>query len=272
VVQAAWLVVNEGPVKPLCVRTSSVTVLALCALALSAVPVAGAAAAELQVLAGYAIAAPLQKLAAQFEGSSGDKLVFRFGTAPQLIDLIKRSASFDLVIVPSDVLKDSAARARLEPGPTTAVAHIGLAVAVRHGSLRPKISTREKFKRTLLQARSIATLPASATGARILQIIESLGIADSVRGKILAEPTPSQVVEAVASGKAELGLFLSNVLTAPGVDVVGPFPRGLQQKIVFAATVAIDARQPRIAAAFLHDLQGPAAAAVLRAYGVDPGK
>ena len=43
-------------------------------------PIANLQAAELQVLAGGAMTAPLKELAAQFEQASGHKLVFRFGT------------------------------------------------------------------------------------------------------------------------------------------------------------------------------------------------
>jgi molybdate transport system substrate-binding protein len=240
-------------------------------LGLWGLPLSAASAAQVQVLAGYAIAAPLHELAAQFERTSGDRLVFQFGTAPQLVELIKHSASFDLVIVPSDVLSNPAARARLRPGPVMNVAHIFLAVAVPAGKPRPDIRTRDSFRQTLLRASSIATLPASATGARIMQMFDRMGIADAVRSRILAASTPAQVAQAVASGQAELGLFLSNVLTAPGVEVVGPFPDGLQQKIVFAATVGADARQPRTAEAFLHYLQSPAARALFQAHGVTPG-
>lgn len=49
---------------------------------LVAAPVSGLQAAELQVLAGGAMTAPLKELATQFEGTSGHKLVFRFGTTP----------------------------------------------------------------------------------------------------------------------------------------------------------------------------------------------
>ncbi len=243
-----------------------------CVLGLCALPVAVAAGAELQILAGYAITAPLQKLAAQFERSSGDRIGFRFGTAPQLVDLLTHSAPFDLVVVPSDVLRSSAARARLETGPTIDVAHIWLAVAVRKGSARPDISTPEEFRNTLLRAPSIATLPASATGARILQILDKLGIESVVSRKIVAEPTPARVAQAVASGKAELALFLSNVLTAPGLDVIGPFPDGLQQDIVFTAGVAADTKRARAAEAFVRYLRSPAAAVVFRADGVTPGR
>ena len=56
-------------------------------LALALLPIANVRAAELQMLAGGAMTGPLRELAAQFESASGHKLVFRFGTTPELIKL-----------------------------------------------------------------------------------------------------------------------------------------------------------------------------------------
>ena len=227
-------------------------------------------AAELQVLAGGGIAGPLRELAAQFERASGQKLVLRFGTTPELIKLATAGGPFDLGVVPRDVFKDAAAQARFAPGPTTDVARVGLGVAVRSGAPKPDVSTPEALKQALLKAQSIAAIPASAAGTQFLRICESLGISEAVKAKTKVQPAPAQVVEAVAKGEAELGVFLINVLIAPGLDVAGPIPAALQQEVVFTAALAADTRQADGAQAFITYLRTPAAAAILKAKGMNP--
>jgi len=86
-----------------------------------------------------------------------------------------------------------------------------------------------------------------------------------------AQPNPAQVVAVVAKGEVELGIFLINVLTAPGLDVVGPFPAELQQELVFTAAVAADSKQAEAAKNFIDFLTTPAAADVIKAKGMKPG-
>ncbi len=240
-------------------------------LALVLSPVADVRAAELQILAGGAMAGPLRELAAQFEIASGHKLVFRFGTTPELVKLSTSGNPFDLAVVPREVFKNAAAQAQFASGATTDIARVGLGIAVRSGAPKPDISTSEALKQTLLKAQSIATIPASAAGAQVLRVFESLGISEAMKAKTKVQSGPAQIVEVVAKGEAELGVFLINVLTAPGLDVVGPFPAELQQEIVFTAAVAANTKESEAAKAFIAYLKTPAATRVIKAGGMNPG-
>jgi molybdate transport system substrate-binding protein len=239
--------------------------------AVAVVPTTKAQADELQILAGGAMTGPLKELASQFEAASGHKIVFRFGTTPELIKLATTGGRFDLGIVPREVLKDAAAQAKFASEPTTDIARVGLGVAVRSGAPKPDISTSEALKQTLLKAKSIASIPESAAGYQVLRAFERLGIGEVMKAKTKAQAGPAQVVQAVATGDAELGVFLVNVLTAPGLDVVGPFPADLQQEIVFTAGTAADTKESNAAKAFIAYLKTPAAAALIKAKGMTPG-
>ena len=104
-----------------------------------------------------------------------------------------------------------------------------------------------------------------------LRAFERLGISEAMQAKMKPQPTPAQVVQAVAQGEAELGVFLLNVLTAPGVDVVGPFPAEVQREVVYAAGASANSEEPDAAKAFVAYLRTPAAASVIKAKGMNPG-
>jgi molybdate transport system substrate-binding protein len=230
-----------------------------------------AEAAELKVLAGGSMTGPLNELGPPFERATGHKLTIHFDSTPNLIKLATSDVPFDLGVVPVDVFKGAAARARFASGPTLDIARVGYGVAVRAGVPKPDVSTPDALKKTLLDAQSIAYLPASAAGAYVSSVFERLGIGEAMKAKTKPQTATGEIAKAVAKGDAELGVFLINVLMAPGVELVGPFPAELQQELVFTAAVAADTKEAEAAKAFVAYLKTPAAVVVIKAKGMEPG-
>jgi molybdate transport system substrate-binding protein len=240
----------------------------LLGLALAMPPIAGLHAAELRVLAGGSMTGVLNELGPQFERASGHKLVIHFDSTPNLIKQVT-SEPFDLGVVPVDVFKDAAAKARF--GPTLNIARVGYGVAVRSGAPRADVSTPDALKKTLLDAKSVAYLPASAAGAYVSSVFDRLGIGEAMKAKTRAQTSTTAIAQAVANGDAELGVFLVNVLMTPGVELAGSFPVELQQELVFTAGIATDSKQADAAKAFIDFLTSPAAIAVIKAKGMNSG-
>jgi molybdate transport system substrate-binding protein len=238
-------------------------------IAIAAAPLAAAGAAELKILAGGSMTASLKELGPRFEKSTGHKLDITFAATPDLIKMAT-SAPFDAGVVPIDVMKNDAARAKFASEQDT-IARVGFGVAVRAGAAKPDVSTPEAFKAALLKTQSISTLPASAAGAYVQKVFGRLGIADATKAKTKVAASPGDIPKAVASGKAELGVFLTNVMIAPGVELAGPFPGDLQQDLVFVGSVAAESKSPDAARAFLQFLKSPESQAVFKAKGVTPG-
>jgi molybdate transport system substrate-binding protein len=228
-------------------------------------------AAELKVIAGGSMTSSMNAIAPAFEKATGHKLVSHFDSTPNIIARVNSGTPFDVVVVPVDVFKDAAAKARFAPGPTIDIARVGYGIIVRAGAAKPDISTPDAFKKALLAAPSIAFLPASAAGAYVSKIFDRLGISEEMKAKTKVQATPADIAKAVVKGEAELGVFLTNVLIAAGVELVGPFPGDLQQELVFSSAIAADTKEAEAAKALIDYLRSPAARDIIKSAGMTPG-
>ena len=88
----------------------------------------------------------------------------------------------------------------------------------------------------------------------------------------LSRPETDSVSTLTAKGEIELGIsIITQIVTTPGVELVGPFPPELQRYYIFPGAVSITSRAPDAAMALLRFLKAPAAARVIRAQGMEPG-
>lgn len=227
-------------------------------------------ASELKLVAGGSLAGLFKQLGPQFEKASGHTLSIHFDSTPNIISRINAGTPFDAVVVPADVFKDAAAKSHLAE-PAVNVARVGYGVIVRAGAPKPDLSTPDAFKKALLAASSVASVPASAAGAYIAKVYERLGIAEEMKAKTKVQALPTTIAPAVANGEAELGIFLTNVFNAPGIELAGPFPADLQQELPFTAAVATDAKEAAAAKALIDYLKTPDATAAIKAAGMIPG-
>jgi molybdate transport system substrate-binding protein len=227
-------------------------------------------ASELKLIAGGSLAGLFKQLGPQFENASGHTLSIHFDSMPNIISRINAGTPFDAVVVPADVFKDAAAKSHLAE-PAVNVARVGYGVIVRAGAPKPDLSTPDAFKKALLAASSVASVPASAAGAYIARVYERLGIAEEMKAKTKVQALPTTIAPAVANGEAELGIFLTNVFNASGIELAGPFPADLQQELPFTAAVAADAKEAAAAKALIDFLKTPDATAAIKAAGMIPG-
>jgi len=248
------------------------------ALVLSAGLGERAFAADITVLSAGAMRSVVQALAATYEQSSGNHLVFTFGTAGDVEKRLTDGEAFDVTIGTKPRLQKLEAAGTIVTGSTVVIGRSPIALAVRQGAPKPDISSVDAFKKALLAAASVAyTDPASGgtSGIHMAQVIRDLGIVDQVHVKpITGKPgAPPAVGEAIAHGEAEIGLQpISELAGVPGIDIVGLIPAALQTPdLTYAAGLPIKSKEQQAGAAFIKDLAGPSGARVVKAKGLIPG-
>jgi molybdate transport system substrate-binding protein len=238
-------------------------------------PSAAADAAEIRVMSSGGFKAAYLELAKEFESATGDKIVSAWGPSmgdtPQAIpNRIARGEPVDVVIIVGDALQKLIQDGKVVPSSRVDLARSLIGAAVRAGAPRPDISTVDAFKGALAGAKSIAYSD-SASGVYIQTVLYSrLAVSDEIKAKSKMIPA-DPVGEVVARGDAELGFQqVSELKPIKGIDVIGPIPAELQKVTVFAAGVAVGAKEPVAAAALIKFLAAPTAAGAIVASGMEP--
>lgn len=224
----------------------------------------------LKVLSGNGPRAAVRELCAQFEKTSGNAVGVAVDVNPAVVKRAEAGETFDVAVGNPATIEQLIKSGKVVPGSSADIGRAGLAVAVRSGAAKPDISSVEAFKRMLLGAKSVAFPGEGASGKYFVSLLDRLGIAGQMQSKL--KPSPGEdTVEVVARGEADVVVVVATrMVGVPGIDVVGPIPDALQTKIGFAAGLSASSAQPETARALIKFLTAPAAAATLRAKGVEP--
>jgi len=218
------------------------------------------------VLSSLALKGVLEKFQPGFERAVGP-LDLRFDATQAILKKLAEGAHADLLVLTADALEDLRKEGRVTE--VRALGSSGVGVAVMSGAPRPAIGSVEELVRSLLAARSVAHSKVGASGIYFSELLERLGIAASLKRRVIVEKGPVGV--AVASGEAEIGVQqLCELAPVPGIDIVGPLPAPLQVLTHFAAGVPTDSADPEGALALVGLLRSDAARAGMIEGGMQP--
>jgi molybdate transport system substrate-binding protein len=247
---------------------------ALAVLVLSNPYSARAQSAEVTLIAPGGIRAAVEQLIPGFESKSGHKVKATFGSGGGTHKQVVNGEAFDVPIV-QPPYQDVLASGNVVAASETPLASVAIGVAVKKGAPKPDISTPDAVKRTLLAAKSISYPNAAggaAAGVSFDETLKKLGIADQMQPKIKRAQGGAGAMVMVANGEVEVGLTFLSEMETPGIDVVGPLPREISTPTTLVGFVSSHAKDPAAAKALLAYLSSPAAAAVYKKQGMQPGR
>lgn len=189
------------------------------------------------------------------------------------VDAAKRVTSgepFDLVVLASDAIDKLVAAGHVVADSRTDLVRSTVAVAVRRGDLRPDIGSEDALRAAVLSARNIG-YSTGPSGTELLKLFERWGISDSVKNRVVQAPPGVPVAQLIAEGKVALGFQqLSEMMNAPGVDILGGMPNGCAITSIFTAGLCQTSRHAAAVSEFIDFMNSPASAEIKRHHGMEP--
>jgi molybdate transport system substrate-binding protein len=239
-------------------------------------PAASAArsAVRLKVLSAGAVKYVATDFAPRFTRDTGDQVEFTFGTIGGVRKRLENGETADIVMGTAPAIAQMEQSGVLVAGSCTDLGRTLTGLCVRADAPMPDISTPDRFKQTLLKARSIAYTNPQAGGTSgifLVGLLERLGIAEAVGRKVLLCINGDDVVDKVAAGDAEIGsTFLSEIVPMKAVKAVGPLPQPIQNATAYAAGIMTGSGNREAASRFIAMLTAPAQRQAWLSLGFEP--
>jgi molybdate transport system substrate-binding protein len=236
---------------------------------------ASASAVELTLIAPGGFRQAGTQLIAEFEKKTGNTVKATFGSGGGTKARVVKGDLFDVPVVQlpyDDVIRSGHVVVASE----TPLANVSVGLAVRSGAPKPDISSADAVKKLLLGAKFISYPNAAngaAAGVSFDETLAKLGIADQMKPKIKIAQGGAGAMKMLADGEVDYGLtFVSEIITEPGVEAVGPLPRDISTPTFLSAFLSADSKNPDAAKALIAYLSSPDAAVVYKQRGMLPGK
>ena len=232
-------------------------------------------AAEITLIAPGGIRAAFEELLPRFERATGHTVKATFGSGGGTKERIVKGEPFD-VPVAQPPLDPVIASGHVVTASETPLASVAIGLAVRAGAPKPDISTADAVKRLFLGAKAISfpnAASGAAAGASMNETLQKLGIAEPMKPKIKLGQGGRGAMELLAKGEVDYGLtFISEIITEPGVEVVGPLPRDISTPTSLVGFLSVHTKEPEAAQALLRYLSSSEAGGVYKAKGMQPGR
>jgi molybdate transport system substrate-binding protein len=226
---------------------------------------------EVRVFAAASLADAIGEIARDDERSGGVRIRANFGGSSVLARQIREGASADLFVSADEAKMDELAAAGLiETGSRRLLLSNALVIVVPADGgatiAHPRDLAGPAVRRLALA--EPATVPA---GIYARQYLESLGLWEAVRRKVVPTESVRAALSAVEAGNAQAGIvYRTDALVSRGVRVAFSVPPGEGPRITYPAALLRRSRHPEAARRLLGYLAGPEAAAVFAKYGFLP--
>ena len=242
-------------------------------VALSLLNAHGTRAQDVTLVAPGGIRCAIDRITPDFNRTSGYTLKATIGTGGATHQQVVNGEPFDVPVV-QPPYQDVLASGNVVPSSETPLATVAIVAVVRKGDPKPDISTVDAFLIALLRAKVVAYAdPALGGSTSILvgQLMRSLDVTGSIGPKTKLTPPAKPLLDLVAAGGVDIGFNpISEILSDPRLDLVGPLPAAVQKYTNYVASLVATSHEQDAFRALVAFLASPEATAVLRSKGFEP--
>ncbi len=205
----------------------------------------------------------------RFEAESGLRVEVDWAPTSVLLERLETGERADLLVVTAAAMDRLAGNGTIDPSSRIDLVRSRVGIAVRRGAAHPDIGTLDAAVRTLRAARSIAYSRGGASGIHFAAAIERLGIGAEINARATIIPA-GFTAERLVAGEADVAVQqISELMTVPGVEIVGSLPEPLGTAAVFSGALLAGTARGEAARRFLARLDDPRAREAYRDAGLE---
>ena len=226
----------------------------------------------LRILSGGAPQEIFKQLTPQFERQCGYKVEYVFAVMSALREKVAAGVPAEVLVMPTNILDGYEKDGIVRREGRAVLGLVSINAVVRKGSPKPELSNPDRVKEAMLKSRAIAhaTPGETPSGTHMGKLIETLGIAEAMKGKVIHRSALRGGVELVASGEAEIGFYPKSEVLDQRLTLVAPLPPAIGLTTIYGAAVAAKSAAPQAGAAFIAFMSDPKNRALWIAGGFDP--
>jgi len=205
---------------------------------------------SLNILSGGAAQGLVASLAPDFKVQTGFHIAGEFGAVGAMADKLRSGVPADIVIFTAGLIAKLAEEGLVIPSSIADIGRVETALAVRSRDPVLSVGNAAGLRAAFLAADAIFVpdTKASTAGIHVAKVLQQLGIAEEVAGRLKIYPNGATAMRHLAQSEARrpIGCTQSTeIISTQGVRLSCSLPPGSDLSSVYTAAVTTSAAHPR---------------------------
>jgi molybdate transport system substrate-binding protein len=215
----------------------------------------------LNVLSGGAAQGLVGSLAAKLKEQTGLDIGGDFGAVGAMADKLRSGTPADILILTSALIATLAKEGLADSASVKDVGRVETALAVREADAPVSAPDAARLRSVFLAADAIFVpdTKVSTAGIHVAKVLEQLGIADEVEGRLMIYPNGATAMRHMAASDAKHPVGCTQateIIATKGIRLSGALPEGCDLATMYTAAVTKGAAHAREAQILIDLLTG----------------